>query len=181
MKQWTPLVGLVTVAALLFTVGLAGASTSAEHDIFSHTWKSITFLGGLERCPLVGTPSQSGNVLRDVDLTDQITSTYTPYRQPLYQINSIGSVHGAIHAPDGTYTVAGAGLLEHRIGDLAPRYFSGSGYATVFGPAGSVSGKVIFKDLLDFPPQEFDLIFTKVTSCHLNRRSSAAPEWHSAG
>ena len=168
MKQWTPLVGLVAVVALLLTIGPAGASASAEHAAFSHTWQGITFVGGLERCPLLGTSSQSWNVFRDVDLTDHITSTYTPYRQPLYQIDSIGSVHGAIHAPDGTYTVAGAGLLEHRTGDLAPRYFSGSGDATVFGPAGSVSGKVIFKDLLDFPPQEFDLIFTSVTSCHLN-------------
>lgn len=168
MKQSAPLVGLAAVVALVLAIGPAGASASAEHAAFSHTWQGITFVGGLKRCPLFRTTSQSWNVFRDVDLTDHISSTYTPDREPLYQINSIGSIHGAIHAPDGTYTVAASGLRENRVGDLAPRYFSGSGDATISGSGGSVSGKAIFKDLLDFPPQEFDLIFTNVTSCHLN-------------
>jgi hypothetical protein len=100
-------------------------------------------------------------------LTDHISSSYTPYRGLLYQIDSVGTVHGVINAPDGTYTVTGRGFTEHRIGDLAPLYFSGTGHATISGRGGTVAGEAKFQDLLDFPPQEFDLVFTSVTSCHL--------------
>jgi hypothetical protein len=38
---------------------------------------------------------------------------------------------------------------------------------TISGPGGTAVGRATFQDLLDFPPPEFDLLFTSVTSCQL--------------
>ena len=160
---------------LLATFGLAGlfvngafaSAPGTEHSVYSHNWQGITFVGGLDACPIFGAGADPFYVLRDVDLTDHIDSTYTPYDEPLYQIDSVASLHGAIHAPDGTYHVSGGGIKEHRIDALAPLYFSGTGRMTISGPAGTVVGRGTFQDLLEFPPQEFDLLFSSITSCHL--------------
>jgi len=48
-----------------------------------------------------------------------------------------------------------------------PLYFSGAGDVTITGPGGTVHGQATFQDLSAFPPPEFDLLFTSITSCHL--------------
>ena len=126
-----PLVMFVLASAF---VGRAIASAPGTGYVFSHNWQGITYLSGLETCPLFGATPYPWYVLRNVDLTDQISSTYTPSTDPLWQIDSVGTVHGVINAPDGRYTVAGGAFKEHRIGDLAPWYFSGTGLATISGP-----------------------------------------------
>ena len=147
--------------------GAAASAPGTQHAVYSHDWQGITFVTGLESCPLFGPGASPFYVLSDVDLTDHINSTYSPIEDgPLYQIDSVGSVHGVIYA-DGTYRVAGGGLREDRTGDLAPLYFSGTGHVTISGPGGTVVGTATFQDLLDFPPQEFDLFFTSITSCRL--------------
>jgi hypothetical protein len=150
-----------------FVSGAAANPTDAQHAAYTDSWRGITFVSGLGTCPLFGVGSNGTYVLRDVDLTDHISSTYTPYRESLYQIDSVGLVSGLIHARSGTYTVGGL-FTEHRIDQLAPRYFSGKGDATVSGPGGTVTGKATFQDLLDFPPQELDLRFTHITGCRLS-------------
>lgn len=164
---------LVLVVPLMLVsafIGGANANPSrAEHADYSRGWTGATFVGGLGSCPLFGPDPGFAYELRDVDLSDHITSTYTPRRGPLYRIDSVASLHGLIHAPGGTYRVAGAQFEERRTGALAPRYFSGTGEATLSGPGGTVVGEATFKDLLDFPPQEFDLLFTSVTSCQLGK------------
>lgn len=150
-----------------FVSGAAANPPDAQHAAYTDRWQGITFVSGLGTCPLFGATSTPWYVLRDVDLTDQVNSTYTAYREPLYQIDSVGSVRGVIHARNGTYTVGGL-FSEHRIDQLAPRYFSGRGHATISGPAGAVAGEARFQDLLDFPPQELDLRFTRITSCRLS-------------
>ena len=166
---------------LLATFGLASAfaggayaSTGTPgqgHAEFSDNWQGITFVGGLGDCPifsdtpvvLQGSPFY---VFHSVNLTDEINDTWTDLGTGLYDINSVGSVHGVIYASDGTYRVSGGGFHEHRL-DSYPFYFSGTGHATISGPGGTVTGRAIFQDLLQFPPQEFDLDYTSVTSCRL--------------
>lgn len=153
--------------------GVVGRATAqaggAQHAVYSDHWQGITFVAGLDTCPLLGASPNPYYVFDDTSLTDHVNSTYTPTAdEPLYQIDSVGTVHGVLDAPDGTYSVAGGGFQEHRIGDLAPLYFSGTGLVTISGPGGTVVGKAMFQDLLGFPPPEFDLLFTSITSCHLN-------------
>jgi hypothetical protein len=162
---------LVTFGLAGFFAGGATASVSGTlHSVYSDNWQGITFVSGLGACPLFGAGADPYYVFEDVNLTDHINSTYTPIPPDdfLYQIDSVGSVHGVINAPDGTYTVAGGGIKENRVDSLAPLYFSGTGQVTISGPDGTVVGKATFQDLLGFPPQEFDLLFTNITSCHLN-------------
>jgi hypothetical protein len=159
--------GLVLASA--FVGGATASPPGTQHAVYSDNWQGITFVSGLDTCPLFGATPYPYYVLRDVDLTDRINSTYTaiPPEDFLYQIDSVGSVAGVINAADGTYHVAGGGFKEHRIDPLAPLYFSGTGQATISGPSGTVVGQAIFQDLLGFPPPEFDLLFTGITTCHL--------------
>jgi hypothetical protein len=162
------LVLLVTLVLLCGFAGGADANPPASQQAdYSHSWRGVTFVRGLDSCPLFGAPPRL-YVLRDVDLTDRIRSAYTPHNGPLFQIDSYGTVHGVINAPDGSYSVAGVELREHRIGDLAPRYFSGTGDVTISGPHGTVAGRATFQDLVEFPPPEFDLLFTRITTCNLH-------------
>lgn len=168
------LVLLATFGMAIAFAGGAYASTGTPgegHFEYSDHWNGITFVGGLDSCPIFGAypiPGFPFYVFHSVNLTDEINSTWTPYNGgPLYNINSVGAVHGLINASDGTYHVSGGGFKEHRI-DSLPLYFSGLGHATITGPGGTVTGKAVFQDLLSFPPQEFDLDFTSITSCHLN-------------
>ena len=160
---------LVSLAlAGVYVGGSTASARGTEHADYSDTWRNTTFVTGLESCPLLGATQTGSYVFGEVDLTDHINSTYTPLaQQPLYQIDSVGSVHGVIDAPDGTYEVAGGGFKEHRVDQLTPLYFSGAGHVTVTGPGGTVHGLATFQDLSSFPPPEFDLLFTSVTSCHL--------------
>jgi hypothetical protein len=156
--------------ASVFVGGAIASAPGALHSVYSDNWQGITFVSGLDSCPLFGAGADPFYVFEDVNLTDHIDSTYTPIPPDdfLYQIDSVGSVHGVINAPDGRYTVAGGGIKEHRVDTLAPLFFSGTGQMTISGPGGTVVGKATFQDLLGFPPQEFDLLFSSVTSCHLN-------------
>lgn len=158
---------MIVVLAGAFVGRAAASQPGTQHAAYSHDWQGITFVTGLDSCPIFGA-SSSFEAFPTVNLADHIVSTYTPYQDPLFQIDSVGSVHGVIDAPDGAYTVAGGGIKEHRIDALAPLYFSGSGHVTITGPGGTVGGQAIFQDLTEFPPPEFDLLFTSVTSCHLN-------------
>lgn len=159
--------GLVLASA--FVGGAAASPPGTQHAVYSNNWQGITFVSGLDSCPLFGATPYPYYVFRDVDLTDHINSTYTPIPPEdfLYQFDSVGSVDGVINAPDGTYHVAGGGFKEHRIDAIAPLYFSGTGHAVISGPGGTVVGQATFQDLLGFPPQEFDLLFTSITACHL--------------
>jgi hypothetical protein len=145
----------------------AGAAGSAQHAAYSHRWGGITFVTGLDSCPLFGSSPNPFYAFDDVDLTDHINSKYTPVTDPFFQIDSVGTVNGVINTTRGAFTVAGGGFKEHRVDQLDPLYFSGSGAATISGPGGTVTGRAIFQDLTDFPPPEFDLFFTSITSCHL--------------
>lgn len=151
-------------------VGGAFASTGTPgqgHFEYSDRWQGITFVGGLDSCPIFGANPPSFDVFQNVDLTDDVNSRWTPLDSgPLYRIRSVGSVHGVIDATDGTYHVAGGGFKEDRTGTF-PLYFSGTGHATITGPGGTVTGTATFQDLLSFPPPEFDLLFDSVKSCHL--------------
>ena len=146
-----------------------GASSGAQHSTYSDTWQGITFVTGLDTCPLFGANPDPYYVFFDVDLTDHINSTYTPIPPDdyLYQIDSVGSVHGVINAPGGVYRVSGGGIEERRVAPLDPLYFSGEGNVTISGPGGVVAGQATFQDLLGFPPPEFDFLFTRITACHL--------------
>jgi len=155
------------VLAGTYAGGATASTAGTQHAVYSDQWQSTTFVTGLESCPLFGPTPNPWYVFGDVDLTDHIDSTYTPLTEPLFQIDSVGSVHGVIDAPDGTYRVSGAGLKEDRTGDLAPLYFSGTGHVTISGPGGTVLGTATFQDLAGFPPPEFDLLFTSITGCHL--------------
>lgn len=162
---------LLLLTSLALAGTCAGASTASplQHVDYSDTWHSTTIVTGLQSCPLFGTTQNPFYEFGEVDLTDHINSTYTPLaQQPLYQIDSVGSVRGVIDAPDGTYHVAGGGFKEHRIDQLTPLYFSGTGHVTISGPGGTVDGRATFQDLSAFPPPEFDLLFTDVTGCHLS-------------
>jgi hypothetical protein len=163
---------------VLATFGLAGAfvggayaSTGTPgqgHFEYSDNWQGITFVTGLDSCPIFGGNPVPFYAFQSVDLTDHIDSTWTPIDGgPLYTIKSVGSAHGVIDASDGTYHVAGGGFKENRTGTF-PLFFSGTGHATITGPGGTVTGTATFQDLLDFPPPEFDLFFTGINSCHLN-------------
>lgn len=156
---------------LALTGACAGSATASpratQHAVYSDTWQGITLVVGLDSCPVLGPNPSPWYMFGAVDLTDHIDSTYTPATEPLYQIDSVGSVHGVIDAPDGTYRVAGGGLKEHRTDALTPLFFSGTGHVTISGPGGTVVGTATFQDLTRFPPPEFDLDFTSVTSCHL--------------
>lgn len=152
-----------------FVEGATARTPGTQHPVYSDNWQGVTFVAGLDACPLLGATPDPNYVFNDVDLTDHVNSTYTPTaNEPLYQIDSVGTVHGVINAPDGTYRVDGGGFKEDRVGDLAPLYFSGAGHVTISGPGGTVVGRAVFQDLLGFPPPEFDLSFTSITSCHLS-------------
>ena len=159
--------GLVLVNAF---VGGASASPAGSHTVYSHHWQGITFVGGLDSCPVFGAGTGPFYVFRDVDLTDHINSTQTPIPPDNFfvQFDSVGSVEGVINAPDGTYQVAGGGIKEHRSGSPDPPYFSGSGHLVISGPGGTVVGEGVFQDLTTFGPPELDLLFSSVTACHLN-------------
>jgi len=172
MRRLLIVLAVAAVAALVLASAFVGGATASapgtEHAVYSHNWQGITFVSGLDTCPLFGANPDPYYVFHDVDLTDHINSTYTLIPPgPLNQIDSVGSVDGVINAPDGAYTVAGGGFKEHRIDQLAPLFFSGTGHATISGPGGTVVGQAVFQDLLDFPPLEFDLLFTSITACHL--------------
>lgn len=165
------------LSSLLLVVLLASASAAAaqaspsgaQHSTYSDTWQGITFVSGLDTCPIFGANPDPYSVFFNVDLTDHIDSTYTPVPPDdyLYQIDSVGSVHGVIDAPGGIYHVSGGGIKEDRVAPLDPLYFSGEGHVTISGPTGVVSGRATFQDLLGFPPAEFDFFFTRIAACHL--------------
>lgn len=146
----------------------AGSARTTQHAVYSHTWGGVTFVTGLSGCPLFGSDPDPFYAFDDVALTDHINSKYTPIADPLFQIDSVGTVSGVIDTPSGTFTVSGGAFKEHRVDVLDPLYFSGSGPATISGPGGTVIGQAVFQDLTGFPPPEFDLFFTTITSCHLN-------------
>ena len=160
-------------AGLVLASSLVGGATAsprgAQHTVYSNNWQGITFVNGIDACPVFGAAGGPNYVFQSVDLTDHINGTSTPIPPDnfLNQFDSVGSVHGVINASDGTYRVAGGGFKENRTGPIAPSYFSGTGHLTISGPGGTVSGQAVFQDLLGFPPPEFDLLFTSVTSCHL--------------
>jgi hypothetical protein len=164
MGRLLPLL-LTLAAAGAFVGGATASAPGTEHYLVSDNWQNITFVGGLDTCPLFGATSYQSYVLRDVDLTDHINSTWTPDVEPVYQIDSVGTLQGVINAPDGAYTVAGA-FKEDRLGTF-PWYFSGTGNATISGPGGTVVGQALFQDLTSYPPPEFDLVFTSITACHM--------------
>jgi hypothetical protein len=145
----------------------AGSAGSSQHAVYSHNWQGITFLTGLDTCPLFGSTPYPFYEFDTTNLTDHINSKYTPVTEPVFQIDSVGTLNGLINTPSGNFTVAGGAFKEHRVDQLDPLYFSGSGIATISGPTGTVTGRAVFQDLTDFPPAEFDLLFTSITSCHL--------------
>ena len=158
---------LVLVLCTAVSAALVGTATASppgsQHAVFSNTWQGMSFVTLPDTCPLFGS-----SVFRDVDLTDQINETLTALPGvPLAHYQAVAALHGVINAPDGTYTVAGGAFREDRIGGIAPWYFRGSGRATISGPGGTVVGEAVFQDLTEFPPQEFDLFFTSITTCHL--------------
>jgi hypothetical protein len=146
----------------------AGSAKGTQHAVYSHTWRGVTFVTGLSGCPLFGLNPNPFYAFDDVALTDHINSKYAPIADPLFQIDSVGTLNGVINTPSGPFTVSGGAFKEHRVDVLDPLYFSGSGPATISGPGGTVSGQAVFQDLAGFPPPEFDLFFTTITSCHLN-------------
>jgi hypothetical protein len=169
---------LVLLAAMLVLAsGLAGAATASEpgtqHLVVSHAWRGITFVGGLDSCPVFGpNPGSPSYVFDDVELRDHVNSRFSPTPLDpsglLWQIDSVGELHGVIHTTNGTYTVAGGGFREDRVGQLAPWYFAGTGHATITGPGGTVVGEATFLDLIEFPPSELDLVFSSITACRLS-------------
>jgi len=146
----------------------AGSARATQHAVYSHTWRGVTFVTGLSGCPVFDPNPNTFYAFDDVALLDHINSKYAPIADPLFQIDSVGTLNGVINTPSGTFTVTGGAFKEHRIDVLDPLYFSGSGSATISGPGGTVIGQAVFQDLADFPPPEFDLFFTTITSCHLN-------------
>lgn len=165
------------VVALIVVVGAsAGTAHHQGHETFSDNWQGITFVGGLSSCPIF--PADSEFILNGSDffnvffsgtnLTDHINDRVVPdaANDGLFIFSGVASVHGTITASNGVYTVSGGGFHENRL-DGFPYYFAGSGHATITGPGGTVTGTATFQDLLDFPPQEFDLDFTSISSCHL--------------
>lgn len=162
---------LLFVVILVLGAALVGEATgstgSTQHAVYSHNWRGITFVTGLDSCPLFGSTPYPFYVFDNADLTDHINSKYTVVADPVFQIDSVGTLNGVISTPRGTFTVTGGGFKEHRLDQLDPLYFSGSGTATISGPGGTVTGQATFQDLTDFPPPEFDLFFTNITSCRL--------------
>ena len=163
---------LLLLAAILVLGGAlvgeaTGSARGSQHAVYSHNWQGISFVSGLDRCPLFGRIADAFYEFDSVDLTDHINSRYTPATEPLFQIDSVGSLNGVINTPRGAFTVAGGAFREHRVDQLDPLYFSGAGAATNSAPTGSVTRQAHFQDLTDIPPAEFDLFFTKITSCHL--------------
>lgn len=148
--------------------GAAGSAGGTQHAVYSDTWQGVTFVTGLSGCPLFGPNPNPFYAFDDVALTDHINSKYTPIADPLFQIDSVGTLNGVINTPSGTFTVSGGAFKEHRVDVLDPLYFSGSGLATISGPGGTAIGRAVFQDLAGFPPPEFDLFFTTITSCHVN-------------
>jgi hypothetical protein len=146
----------------------AGSAKGTQHAVYSHTWRGVTFVTGLSSCPVFGPIPNPIYEFDDVALTDHINSKDTPIADPLFQIDSVGTLNGAIDTPSGAFTVTGGAFKEHRVDVLDPLFFSGSGQAIISGPGGTVIGRAVFQDLADFPPPEFDLFFTTITSCHLN-------------
>jgi hypothetical protein len=166
---------LTLVLASAVVGGAAASAPGTQHAVFSNNWQGITFVGGLDTCPVFGdgieqliAPPYSYYVFRDVDLTDQINEAITPVTpEPLAHFKAVATLHGVINTLDGAYTVTGGAFKEDRVGSNAPWYFTGTGRATISGPGGTVVGKARFTDLTSFPPQEFDLLFTSITACHL--------------
>jgi hypothetical protein len=165
------LVVLVVTLVVAGALAEGAAAFRGTHFVVSNNWQGITFVSGLDSCPLFGATPYAWYAFGNVNLTDQINVLTTPYGEPLEQFDSVGAVHGVINAPDGTYTVAGGGFKEHRLGDFAPWYFSGTGQVTITGPAGTVVGQATFQDQTDDPPLEFDLFFTGITTCRLRSAS----------
>ena len=173
------LILLATFGLAAALVGVAHASTGTPgngHAEFHDNWTGITFVGGLASCPIFPTDAEvdlQGSafyVFRSVNLIDNINDDWVARGDSLYTITGVASVHGVINASNGTYTVSGGGFHENRV-DGFPYYFSGSGHATIRGPGGTVTGTAVFQDLLQFPPQEFDVDFASVRTCHLTSGS----------
>lgn len=161
------LLAAILVLGCVLVGQAAGSPRNSQHAVYSHNWQGVTFLTGLEGCPLFGSARYPAYEFETADLTDHINSRYTPATEPLFQIDSLATVSGVINTPRGAFTVAGGAFQEHRVDQLDPLYFSGIGAATISGPTGTVTGNAIFQDLADFPPGEFDFFFTDITSCHL--------------
>ena len=179
MRRSRLIAGLVAAltAVVAIGVGSAGARASTtQHHAFSNSWQFDTFVAGsgFVTCPLFGTPLPTNipsYAFGDVNLTDQIKSTWIPVNSSggfLWRIESVGTVAGVIYASDGTYAVSSGPLKEDRIGDLGIWFFKGSGQVTISGPAGTVSGRATFTDITQDFPQDMDFVFTSITSCQLN-------------
>lgn len=167
MRRLFPIIVILVLSGGALAGAAAGATGSTQHAVYSHNWQGITFVTGLDSCPLFGSTPYSFYVFDHVDLTDHINSKYTAVADPLFQIDSVAALNGVINTPRGAFTVTGGAFREDRIDLLDPLYFSGSGTATISGPGGTVTGQADFQDLTDFPPPEFDLLFTSITTCHL--------------
>jgi hypothetical protein len=154
----------LAVAAVATAVGAASISASPGDSVrlvTSNHWQGITFVTGLESCNLLG-----DSVFRDVDLTDEINITYV-LDQGNYIVNGGASFHGVITTPSGRYTVAGHSVETDGMWPLLGPFIGTGGRATISGPNGTVTGEARFQDLTGWPPPEFDILFTGITSCHL--------------
>jgi hypothetical protein len=134
VRRLLPYLAILVLGGVL--VGeAAGATANRQHAVYSHNWRGITFLTGLESCPLFGSTPDAFYVFDDTALTDHVNSKYTPVAGPLFQIDSVGVLNGVINTSQGTFRVSGGAFKEHREDLLDPLYFSGSGSATISGPA----------------------------------------------
>jgi len=179
MKRLSLIAGVAALlsAVVVLVAGSAGASAATVlHFTYSHNWQGDTFVAfdtsRTTICPVFpGEPDPTfypSYSFSDVNLTDQVTSTYIAYRPPLWRMESIGTVSGVIYAADGSYTVTSGTLKENRVGDIAFSFFKGSGLVTISGPGGTLTGRATFTDLSQEDSQSEGFLFTNVISCQLN-------------
>jgi len=161
---------LLLFAAAAAVVGAASGSATAvragtTHDVVSHNWRGITFVGGLGGCALFG-PASDPEAFRDVDLTDHLNVTFSDFQGgPLLVYNSVATLNGVIDTPAGSYRVAGHFVEQNNVRDDPDIFIGTGGHATISGPGGVVTGAATFRDLGG--PPEFDVLFSSITTCHL--------------
>jgi len=164
---------LLLMVAAAVVASVAGSATAVPAGsvrvVSSKNWRGLTYVLGLGSCDLFGAADPASVVFRDVNLTDHLNVTFTDFEGgPLQIYNSVATLHGVINSADGRYAVAGV-FAEKDVRDPGGNAFIGtSGYATIVGPRGVVTGAATFRDLGG--PPEFDLIFTGVTACVLKKR-----------
>jgi hypothetical protein len=158
---------LLLAIAGAVVAGVAGSATAlpggTTHVVSSNNWRGLTFILGLGSCDLFRAADPSFLGFRDVNLTDELNVTFEG--GSLFVYNSTATLHGVINTADDRYTVAGHFVEENNERSPENAFIATSGYATISGPNGVVSGAARFQDLGG--PPEFDLIFTSLTVCNL--------------